>query len=163
MRRTLTGLALAAALAVPSVDALAAKRPPKRHPAKKKKVAPKPPTTTTTPAPPVVVVLSKDFTGPEVAAGEYGYVKVQITVEKTTTTANGTTTVARKITAVKTPEVPGDTARSVYISQIAIPTLIRETLDAQSADLAYMASGATYTSRAFIQSLQGALALAQQG
>jgi uncharacterized protein with FMN-binding domain len=169
MRRVLAVLLTTVACALPYTDAATAKRPPKKHPVKKKARPKKkaPPTTTTgttptTPPPPVVVVTTKDFTGPVMPAGDYGTLQVEITVEKTATTTGGNTTVTRKITAVETPLVPGDTARSVYISQHAIPTLVRETLDAQSASLAYLVSGATYTSRAFVSSLQAALLLAQQ-
>ena len=171
MRRTLAALLTALAVALPYADAATAKRPPKKHPVKKKAPAKKkkPPATTTgttptaPPPPPVVVVTTTAFMGTVEQAGEYGQCQVKITVEKTATTTGGNTTVTRKITAVDTPVVPGDTARSVYISQHAIPTLVRETLDAQSANLAYLVSGATYTSRAFVSSLQAALLLAQQG
>jgi len=172
VRRPLTIALAALACGLPWADALAAKKPPKKHPVKKKaapKKKPKPPpptttaaTTTAPPPQPVVVVTSKDFTGPVAHAGDYGNIQVAVTVQKTTTTVGTVATVARKITDVRTPEVPGDTARSVAISQRAIPTLVRLTLQAQSADLPYLVTGATYTSRAFVESLQGALKLAQQ-
>lgn len=164
VRRTITALLAVVGLALPYADALGAKKPPKKHkPIVKKKPTTTTAPTTTAPPQPVVVVTSGDFTGPVEPASDYGNVQVTITVQKTTTTIGASTTVTRKITAVQAAQMPGDAARSVYISQHALPTLVRLTLEAQSPNLAYMVSGATYTTRAWIDSLTGALALAQQG
>jgi uncharacterized protein with FMN-binding domain len=69
---------------------------------------------------------------------------VQVTV------ANG------KITAVQVLQYPADNPRSSSINQGTLPTLVSETLQAQSASINSV-SGATYTSQGFVQSLQSAL------
>jgi uncharacterized protein with FMN-binding domain len=167
LRRKVTALFGAALLAVPAADAAVAARHPKKpvhaKPAKKKPVTPKPkPKPTPAPAPaPTVDVVTKAFTGTRETAGDWGYVQVKVTIEKTTTTTGTTSKVDRKITAVDVPEFPNDAARSAYISSKAIPNLVHETLDAQSADV-FLVGGATYTSRAFVNSLQAALLLAQK-
>jgi uncharacterized protein with FMN-binding domain len=71
-------------------------------------------------------------------------VQVQITV------AGG------KITNVSVPEYPQNDPRDQQINSQAIPMLVSETTDAQSANI-NMISGATYTSQGYIQSLQSAL------
>jgi uncharacterized protein with FMN-binding domain len=84
--------------------------------------------------------------------------QVTVVVKKTTTT-NLTTkkkTVKRKIVSVKVPVYPNHTDRSVFINQQALPILIQETTQAQSASI-NMVSGATDTSYGFAQSLQSAL------
>lgn len=72
----------------------------------------------------------------------YGPVQVSLVV-------NGT-----QITAVNMQQVPG--GRNQRFTDYAIPILTQETLDAQSANIS-VASGASYTSMGFIQSLQSAL------
>jgi uncharacterized protein with FMN-binding domain len=168
LRRKVTALLGAALFAVPAADAsLLAKHPKKPVPAKKKPAVPaKKPATpakpTAPPAPaPTVDVVTKTFTGTREVADQWGYVQVKVTVQKTTTTTGTNTKVDRKITAVDVPEYPTDAARSAYISSRAIPNLVHETLDAQSADI-FLVGGATYTSRAFVSSLQAALLLAQK-
>jgi uncharacterized protein with FMN-binding domain len=74
----------------------------------------------------------------------WGPVEVQITV------ANG------KITAVDVPVYPDNNPRDEEINASALPTLIRETLAAQSSQID-MVSGATVTSGGYLQSLQAAL------
>jgi len=71
-------------------------------------------------------------------------VQVQITV------ANGT------VTAVDVVEYPTSNGRDQQINARAVPTLVQETLQAQSAGID-MVSGATYTSDGYLQSLQSAL------
>jgi len=61
----------------------------------------------------------------------------------------------KKIMNVKAAVQP-DTDRSQFIDDNAVPMLHDEVLQAQSAKIDSV-SGATYTSEAFIQSLQGAL------
>jgi uncharacterized protein with FMN-binding domain len=128
------------ALAVPSADAWAAAQLTVSKTAVKKKV----------------VVASKSFTGAAAQADRWGTIEVTIVVKKTTTTVGKKRTVARKITAVKVPVYPNHTDRSVYINQQALPYLVKETLQAQSAHI-YAVSGATDTSNAFGQSLQAAI------
>jgi uncharacterized protein with FMN-binding domain len=54
---------------------------------------------------------------------------------------------------------PQDNPRSAYINSYAVPILVSETLQAQSANVDAV-SGATYTSESYIGSLQAALAAA---
>lgn len=74
----------------------------------------------------------------------WGPVQVRITV------AGG------KITAVDVVEYPSGNPKDQEINAYAIPVLVQETLDAQSADID-MVSGATVTSDGYVQSLQSAL------
>jgi len=74
----------------------------------------------------------------------WGPVQVEITV------ANG------KITAVDVPVYPNNNPKDQEINSYALPALIQETLDAQSAGID-MISGATVTSDGYLQSLQSAL------
>jgi uncharacterized protein with FMN-binding domain len=90
---------------------------------------------------------SKTYTGDTVQTQE-GDVQVSITV------TDG------RITAVTVPVHPGGSARHEEISARALPVLVRETLDAQSADIDSV-SGATYTSGGYTASLQSALDAAQ--
>ena len=95
-------------------------------------------------------------------ADRWGDVQVTIVVRKTTTTTGAKKkTVKRKITAVTVPVYPDHTDRSVFINQQALPILIQEALQAQSANID-MISGATDTSQAFIQSLQSAILKAKK-
>ena len=73
-----------------------------------------------------VVIATKSFTGPPGPADRWGYVEVTLVVRKTTTTSIvEDETVTRKITGVTVPVYPDHTDRSVFISQQAIPMLIR--------------------------------------
>ena len=138
MHRATASIVGVAALALPNVNALAATQ---KATAKVK-----------------VVTATKSFTGVAGQADRWGDVEVTLVVKKTTTT-NLTTkkkTVKRKITAVKIPVYPNHTDRSVFINQQALPILIQETIQAQSANI-NMVSGATNSSDAFEQSLQSAL------
>jgi uncharacterized protein with FMN-binding domain len=74
----------------------------------------------------------------------WGAIEVQITV------ANG------KITAVDVPVYPDNNPRDEEINANALPTLVKETLAAQSAQID-MVSGATVTSDGYLQSLQAAV------
>lgn len=64
-----------------------------------------------------------------------------------------------KITDVKFLQYPDTHSTSVYINQQAMPYLQQEAIKAQNANVNII-SGATYTSQAFIQSLQNALSQA---
>lgn len=83
------------------------------------------------------------FTG-DVSTNRWGDVQVQITV------ADGA------ITDVTVLEYPDEDGKSVRINQQALPTLISETLTAQSSDVDTV-SGATYTSESYRASLQTAI------
>ena len=83
------------------------------------------------------------YTG-DTASTRWGDVQVQITV------ADG------KITSVSVPVYPNENGRDQEINARAIPTLVQETLTAQSAKIDTV-SGATVTSDGYLQSLQSAL------
>jgi uncharacterized protein with FMN-binding domain len=74
----------------------------------------------------------------------WGPVQVQITVS------------GGKVTAVQVVDYPENNGRDREINARALPILVKETLDAQSADID-MVSGATVTSDGYVQSLQSAL------
>jgi len=96
-------------------------------------------TATATPQP---TAASKTFTGPAINY-YFGTAQVQVTM------SNG------KITSVVALQLPNE-GQSAWISQQVEPMLRSEVLAAQSAQIDLI-SGATYTSQAYIQSLQGAL------
>jgi len=54
------------------------------------------------------------------------------------------------------PTYPNGNGRDYEINSYALPVLVKETLDAQSANID-MVSGATITSQGYLQSLQSAL------
>jgi uncharacterized protein with FMN-binding domain len=66
-----------------------------------------------------------------------------------------------KILDVQALQLPSDRSRSARISQYAAPILRSEAIQAQSARVDIV-SGATYTSRAYAQSLASALKQAGQ-
>lgn len=136
MRRTLTTFLTILVLAMPGVNAVAAATAPK---ALKK-----------------IITAKKTFTGSLGQADRWGNVQVTIVVKKTTTVTGTKKTVKRHIESIKVPVYPDHTGRSVFISENALPMLIQEALKAQSTHI-YIVSGATYTSDAFAQSLQGAI------
>ncbi len=78
------------------------------------------------------------------ASTRYGPVQVQITV------ADGT------VTDVQVVEYPDNDGKDRQINARALPILVSETLEAQSSDVD-MVSGATYTSKGYVTSLQSAL------
>jgi uncharacterized protein with FMN-binding domain len=57
---------------------------------------------------------------------------------------------------VTVPVYPSGNGRDQQINSYALPILIKDTLDAQSANID-MITGATVTSAGYLQSLQGAL------
>ena len=79
-----------------------------------------------------------------VAQTQWGPVQVQVTVE------------GGKVTDVSVPQYPDGNPRDQQINAYALPILVQETLDAQSADID-MVSGATVTSDGYRRSLQAAL------
>jgi uncharacterized protein with FMN-binding domain len=82
-------------------------------------------------------------------SSQYGTVQVKVTKS------------GGRITAVKAVTMTADSPRSQEIDAQAEPLLRQEALQAQSASIDVV-SGATYTSEAYIQSLQGALDGASQ-
>ena len=83
------------------------------------------------------------YTG-SVADAFYGNVQVSVTIS------------GGKITTVNFLQYPNDRQTSIEINQQAIPFLQQEAIQAQSANV-QIVSGATFTSQAFVQSLQAAL------
>jgi uncharacterized protein with FMN-binding domain len=81
----------------------------------------------------------------QTAQTRWGPVRVQITTD-----ASGT------ITDVEVVQYPDGNGEDQRINASALPQLVQETLDAQSADID-MVSGATVTSEGYLQSLQSAL------
>jgi uncharacterized protein with FMN-binding domain len=61
-----------------------------------------------------------------------------------------------KVTDVQVVEYPHENPRDAEINSYALPILVQETVDAQSADID-MVSGATVTSQGYLSSLQSAL------
>lgn len=94
-------------------------------------------------APAASSAVNGSFTGSSTST-PYGSVQVQIVV------ANGT------MTEVKALHLTDDGGRSVQISNAAAPILRSEVLSSQSARVSTV-SGATYTSDAYLTSLQSAL------
>lgn len=79
-----------------------------------------------------------------VASTQWGPVQVQLTVS------------GGKITQVDVVQYPSGNPKDQEINNYALPILVQETTDQQSADID-MVSGATVTSTGYIQSLQSAL------
>ncbi|WP_436535767.1 FMN-binding protein [Actinoplanes sp. HUAS TT8] len=86
---------------------------------------------------------AKTYTG-GTASTRWGDVQVAITVT------------GGKITSVQVPVFPSENHRDQEINASALPILVQETLDAQSASIDTV-SGATVTSDGYLQSLQSAL------
>jgi len=86
---------------------------------------------------------TKTVTG-EVVQTQWGPVQVELTVS------------GGSIAQVSVLQYPNDNGTDQQISSYALPILIQETMDAQSAHID-MVSGATYTSHGYLQSLQSAL------
>jgi uncharacterized protein with FMN-binding domain len=98
--------------------------------------------TTATDTPQPTAAASKTYTGPAINY-YFGTAQVQVTI------ANG------QISSVVALQLPNE-GQSAWISQQVEPMLRSEVLSVQSANIDLI-SGATYTSQAYIQSLQGAL------
>ena len=80
-----------------------------------------------------------------VASTQWGPVQVQVTLDS-----------GGAITAVQVLQQPSGNPKDDEINSYALPQLVQETLDAQSAQID-MVSGATVTSTGYQQSLQSAL------
>ena len=104
---------------------------------------------------PVRRVVSKTFAGATADAGQWGTVEITVTVRTTTVTTGTKKKIVRKFTNLG-GHYSYHTARSQFIMSQALPILRQEFLKAQSSKI-QIVSGATLTSRAFIQSLQSAL------
>jgi uncharacterized protein with FMN-binding domain len=99
-------------------------------------------TTSPSPSPITTTTATKMITGGSFAAGKYGEVQIKATV------SNGVLT---SVTALKYPDAD---SRSLSISNMAIPILTTQTLKALASSDIQGATGASYTSAAWIQSLQ---------
>jgi uncharacterized protein with FMN-binding domain len=140
MRRALAATLTAAAVALPPANAFAGMA---TTAAKHTKKAVK------------KTVVTRKVSGPAAEADRWGTVQITATIRKTTTVKNGRKKVTRKLVNIG-GHFTYHTSRSLYIMQQALPLLRQSALQARSADID-MISGATYTSEAFIQSLQAAL------
>jgi uncharacterized protein with FMN-binding domain len=134
LRKPITVLLVAATLAVPAANAAGTLAHAKAAPKKK--------------------VTTRKLTGQSFEADRWGTVTVNVTLR--TTTAAGRKT-------IRYVDLGGSytyhTDRSQFIMSQSLPLLRQEFLQAQSPNV-QMVSGATYTSQAFLQSLQSALAKA---
>ena len=95
------------------------------------------------------ITLYKDgtYTG-DVADAFYGNVQVKVAIQN------------KKIADVQFLQYPHDATRSLAINTLAMPNLKQEAIQSQQANIDII-SGATDTSKAFIQSVQSALAQAK--
>jgi uncharacterized protein with FMN-binding domain len=112
-------------------------------------VAAAPPSTTgqgsaTTGEPKATTAASARTVAGQVVQTRWGPVQVEVTVK------------GGKLTDVSVPQYPDGNPRDQQINAYALPILVQETMDAQSADID-MVSGATVTSDGYLRSLQGAL------
>jgi uncharacterized protein with FMN-binding domain len=101
------------------------------------------PATTTTQPEAATGSASRTVTG-QVAQTRWGPVQVELTVS------------GGKVTDVSVLQYPNGNPRDQQINAYALPILVQETLDAQSASID-MVSGATVTSDGYQRSLQSAL------
>ena len=99
----------------------------------------------------VVGTRTLRFGGATEPAAQWGTVSINVTLRVTAAGARRFTDLGGGYTY--------HTARSQFIMSQALPLLRQEFLQAQSANV-QMVSGATYTSEAFVQSLQSALSKA---
>ncbi|MGX7875980.1 FMN-binding protein [Mesorhizobium sp. ORM6] len=93
--------------------------------------------------PPAHGLVDGTYTGP-VADAYYGLIQIQASIQ------------GGRLTSLKVLKYPNDRRTSISINRQALPILRDEAISAQSANVDIV-SGATLTSRAFIQSLGGAL------
>lgn len=143
MQPRIAALVTAGAIAVPTVNAAAAAA-----------------ASTKTSVIPIKKVTTRKFTGLEAQADRWGTVTVIVTARKTTTKVGKKSRVTRRYTDLG-GSYTYHTDRSQFIMGQALPLLRQEFLQAQNAKI-QMVSGATYTSQAFIRSLQAALLQAQR-
>ena len=138
MQRALKATLGAAAIALPAANAVAAID-----------------ASAATAATPKKTVVTRKVSGPAAQADQWGTVQMSVTMRKTTVVVNGVKKVTRKLVDIG-GSFSYHTDRSLYIMQQALPQLRLEALQAKSANVDLI-SGATYTSQAFVQSLQEAL------
>ena len=103
MKRAVTAVVAAGAVATPVAQAAAAKR---------------------------IVTSTKTVKGTQAQVDRWGLIQVTLVVKKTTTTVGAKKRVTRKITGVHVPVYPNHTDPSVFINEQAIPMLVQEVLSA---------------------------------
>jgi uncharacterized protein with FMN-binding domain len=138
MHKTLTALLGVATVALPAANAVAAVTDSAATNVTKK------------------TVVTKKVYGSAAQADRWGEVTVSVTVKKTTVVTNGVKKVTRKWTDIG-GSFTYHTDRSLYIMQQSLPQLRQQALSSHSGNVDTI-SGATYSSDAFRQSLQEALA-----
>jgi hypothetical protein len=109
------------------------------------------------------VVSNITVNGPSVKCHQWGFMQLQLKVQKTeVTSASGKPQVSIKITSVSWPAYPDHTPKSKYINAQALPLLQQETLQLQGSSGSKLVniSGATQTTVSWRASLQAALAKA---
>ena len=109
------------------------------------------------------VVSNITVTGPSVKCHQWGFMQLQLKVQKTeVTSGSGKPQVSIKITSVSWPIYPDHTPKSKYINAQALPLLQQETMQLQAAAGSKLVniSGATHTTVSWRASLQAALAKA---
>jgi len=143
MYRALTAALGAATIALPTANAVAAT-------AKTADAA----------AAPKKIVVTRKVSGSAVEADRWGTVQINVTVRKTTVVVKSVKKVTRKVIDIG-GSFSYHTDRSLYIMQQALPLLRQSALKSMSANVDTI-SGATYTSEAFVHSLQEALVKANK-
>jgi uncharacterized protein with FMN-binding domain len=126
--------------ATPSPSASTTPKRPTRRASRTPGATPPTPTSTPTSTP---TPTTKTATG-DTASTQWGPVQVQLTVS------------GGSIEQVNVLQYPSGNGRDDQINSYALPILIQETLDSQSAQID-MVSGATVTSGGYLQSLQSAI------
>ena len=109
------------------------------------------------------VVSNITVTGPSVKCHQWGFMQLQLKVQKTeVTNGSGKPQVSIKITSVSWPIYPDHTPKSKYINAQALPLLQQETMQLQAASGSKLENiaGATHTTVSWRASLQAALAKA---
>jgi uncharacterized protein with FMN-binding domain len=129
MRKTLTAVACAAILAVPTANAAERLR---------------------------AATVTKSTTSPIVGVSRWGDLQVAIKVQITTKTVAGKKKKTWKVTDIQFPVYPQHTQRSAYISSQALPLLKQELLQLKGTSI-QLISGATDTSYAFVDAVGSAL------
>jgi uncharacterized protein with FMN-binding domain len=143
MQRALAATLGAATVALPTTNAVAATR-----------------AYVATGVTPKKTVITRKFTGPAAEADRWGTVQTNVTIRKTTIVKNGVKKVTRTLIDIG-GSFSYHTDRSLYIMQQALPLLRQAALQSKSANVDII-SGATYTSEAFVHSLQEALVKANK-
>ena len=106
------------------------------------------------------VVTNVTVNGPLVKCHQWGFMELQLKVQKTVvSTGGGKPKVTIKINSVNWPVFPNHTSRSIYINQQALPLLQGETMQLQASAGTKLIniSGASQTTTAWKTSLQAAL------